>query len=239
MFKEKYMADNEMIVPSDELIASISTKMKAFDPSKEKICFTLRKRMFYQQRVKRYNTLFASFLIFALSLSTFFLVIQKGSGPKKEMSDARLDISAQESESILSKEDSSSIAELPSSEESFTLDAGLSPQDILDNLVEDNITHITVSLNTQSNQDIIEDAASIHLVLDLLKEVELYDESATSPTDEDAAITYLLLFNDNTSIYFSILGECININGTWYNANPSNLEPLITFYAKHNDYIRE
>lgn len=263
MFKEKYRAENELIIPSDQLLTSISAKMNAYKPSDEKICFNLHKRMFSQQRIKRYNTTFASLLVFALSISTLFFVIQKNTNTKPDAPNNESSISSTDSgtdsssgaglqdtltnesisnESVSISGDKSETYESSSETEDITLNdsqakrtedssiESISPTALLDSLDKDNVTYITTSFFSMSVQKTIKDLTTINLIVDLLKNVELYED--VSLINEEQSLVYMLYLKDNTTISFLVLDSKLNINGIWYNANPNDLEPLISLYEK-------
>lgn len=85
MFSEKYIADNEHITPSDELLHSISIKMKNYDASKDE---NIRKNPIININVRKYRTALACLLLFFVTISGYTYLSNHGLliNTKSEMS---------------------------------------------------------------------------------------------------------------------------------------------------------
>lgn len=256
MFREKYILDNELIKPDEQLLASLKVQMKLYTTTHESLHESMleevntNKASHNFRSLAKYGSLAACFLILIISIAT----INTLNGSKKDTSavaddtliaetttESSQDMEITEFSGNVAKDssatnDSISKKTADSEEKSFSLEIAPS-HSFIDgkiNIILDNIDTIvmTDNTNTVASQRILTDKTEISELITCLNSLVLTPVTQSPTTDPSQERIITIQYNnvDQDAVIQLYKQYLIFNDSDWYELSKTEFEQLNLFF---------
>lgn len=250
MFREKYILDNEMIKPDDQLLASLKIQMKTYAKTHEYINDTTTEDLNVKpssvnlRLLLKYSSFAACFLVLIVSITYSGLFTgSKNSKTTQETTSAETSANSQdiavEEYSMKSSENSGAVSDSSSriykeADEEAKVSIEMAPSSSLTDqkivISKDTVTSILINKNTDNlaSQQAITDSTKISDIVNYINELVLTPVSALPSLDDSKQLVMTIEYGNDINKDVIYLNEhFLKMNqNEWFELNSTDSEKL-------------